>query len=545
MSALKRLAAISCVGLIAATTACGSSKSTGPVAGAPNVTLKVGSANAYSTLDPANAYDQGSWTLYYNIYQGLYTYAPGSNVPSEDAAKSCTPAADLVTVNCELKPGLKFSNGDPLDAAAVKFSLDRVAKIKSKTGVGALLSSIKSIDVQSSTQFTFHLTQADATLKDRLASGVASLVDPKVFSETSAEPADFTGVVGSGRYKVDSVQFGTLGSTDKRAVDVKLSLNPNYQGAATVTPHNSAVELKYYADQVGTKQALDSKDVDVVIQDLNASDIVSMQGNQQLGSGLQVAQGPGGTVRLMSFNTLKGVFKNVTVRQAVAQLIDRTAIISGPYQNTVAPAYSVMPPGITDESESFANVSYMQPKQKTLSAIKRSLVDAGVSLPVKFTLSFGKGDAAKEREVQMIADQLNNSKLFQVSLQGFAGGFSEMSKRVLETGNFQAFMVAWSADYLDPDDYISPMVSGPAPGALYNGYSDSRINELIKQGLAVQHREDARAIYKQIQDIIARDVPVLPIWANQQYAASQANVTGVPLTLDSSGNARWWLIGKS
>ncbi|WP_037606626.1 ABC transporter substrate-binding protein [Streptacidiphilus rugosus] len=545
MSALKRVAALSCVGLIATTTACGSSKSTGPVAGAPNVTIKVGSANAYSTLDPANAYDQGSWQVYYNIYQSLYTYAPGSNVPTPDALTTngcATPTDGGLTVSCTLRSGLKFSNGDPLDAAAVKFSLDRVAKIKSKTGVETLLSSIKSIDVQSSTQFTFHLTQPDATLTDRLASGVASIVDPKVFSGTAAEPSDFTGVVGSGRYKVDSVDFADLGS-GKQPVDVKLSLNPNYQGAASA-PHNSAVELKYYTDQVGTKKALDTKAVDVVIQDLNASDIVSMQGNQQLGSGLQVAQGPGGTVRLMSFNTAKGVFKNVKVRQAVAQLIDRDKIISDAYQNTVTPAYSVMPSGITDESESFSSAKYMVPKQ-SLSQIKHGLINAGQTLPIPFTLSFGKGDAAKEKEVQMIADQLNASGVFKVSTQGFAGGFSEMSKKVLDTGNFQAFMVAWSADYLDPDDYISPMVSGPAPGALYNSYSNDQINSLIKQGLAVDDRSKARPIYKEIQDDIARDVPVLPIWTNQQYAASQADITGVPLTLDNSGTARWWLIGTS
>ncbi|SEM54349.1 ABC transporter substrate-binding protein [Streptacidiphilus jiangxiensis] len=541
MSALKRAAALSCIGLIATTTACGSSKSASPVGGAPSVTIKVGSANAFTTLDPANAYDQGSWEVYYNIYQGLFTYAPGGNTPSPDLATGkCALSSDQLTATCDIRSGVKFSNGDPLDATAVKFSLDRVARIKSGTGVNALFSTIKSVDVASPTEVKIHLTTPDATLEDRLASGVASIVDPKVFSGTKAEPNNFTDVVGSGRYKVDSVTFGDLGGT-KQPTEIKLSLNPNYQGAASA-PQNSAVDIKYYADQAGTKAALDSKDVDVVIQDLNASDIVSMQNDQQLGTGLQVFQGPGGTVRLMSFNTLKGVFKNVKVRQAVAELINRDTIAENAYKHTVTPAYSIMPAGIANESESF---SAYTSRKVSAATVKSNLEKAGIQLPVKFTLDYGQGDAAKAAEVQMIQQQLDQSGIFDVTLKGFKGGFGEMQKAVLGNGKFDAFMVAWSADYLDADDYISPMVGGQGPGPLYNSWHSTAVNTLIAQGLNYPTRTAAFNVYKQVQEDIANAVPVLPIWTNSQYAAAQSNVTGVPLTLDSSGNNRWWMIGKN
>ncbi|MEY9843651.1 ABC transporter substrate-binding protein [Streptacidiphilus sp. MAP5-3] len=535
MSALKRLAALSCVGLIATTTACGSSKSTGPVDGAPNVTINVGSATPFTTLDPANAYDSGSWNVYYNIYQQLFTYMPGANLPTPDAAKDCTNSG--VTVTCDLQPGLEFSNGDALDANAVKFSLDRVLAIKSKTGVSGLLSTIKSIDVLSPTRFVLHLTEPDATMEDRLASGVASIVDPKVYSATQAEPNTFSGVVGSGRYVVQSAQWGNLGG-GQQPTELKLALNPNYKGAATA-PQNSYVDVKYYADQNGTKKALDDKDADVVIQDLNANDVVTMQNNQQLGSGLQVAQGPGGQVRMMSFNTKKAPFNDVHVRQAVAELINRSQIASGPYQHTVTPAYSLMPAGIANSSQSF---SMWSTPQRTDGEVRQQLKDAGVSLPVKFTLSYGGGDAAKEAETKLIAQQLNSTGIFQVGLQGFPGGVGQMQSAILTSGNFQAFMIAWEADYLDADDYISPIVEG---NALYNNYNNPTLDQEISQALSITPRTSAEKAYKQIQNTIAQDVPVIPIWTNSQYAASQANITGVPLTLDDSGTPRWWLIGKT
>ncbi|WP_042364266.1 ABC transporter substrate-binding protein [Streptacidiphilus neutrinimicus] len=546
MSALKRLAALSCVGLIATTTACGSSKSAGPVAGVPSVIIKVGSANPYSTLDPAQAYDVGAWAVFYNIYQGLLSYPAGANQPAPDAAQSCA-FTDSVTYKCTLRPNLKFSNGDPLDAAAVKFSIERVQKINDPNGAVSILSTIKSVETSGTNQVIFHLTGPDATLPDRLTSGVASIVDPKVFSGTKEEATDFTGVIGSGRYKLDSVSFTGSGA-NKTPAEVKLSLNPNYQGnpqyqGAASTARNSGVDLKYYASQAEAKTALDNKDVDVVIQDLNASDIVTMQAGQQLGTGLQVSSGAGGTVRVMSLNTVSGPLSNPAVRRAIAALIDRNAIADSDFQHTVSPAYTIVPSSITNATASFANLYGRNPE--SASHVKAELESAGISLPVKFTLSYGKGDSAKEREVAMIKQQLEQSGLFQVTLKGYAS-YTAMQNAVLKTHNFDAFMVAWSADYQDIDDFINPLV-GPN-NALYNGWrgSDAQtVAGLITTGLTFQDRETAAATYKKIQNYVAKDVPIIPIWENSQFAAAQSDVTGVPLTLDSSGISRWWMIGKT
>jgi peptide/nickel transport system substrate-binding protein len=546
MSALKRLAALSCVGLIATTTACGSSKSAGPVAGVPSVIIKVGSATPYSTLDPAQAYDTGAWAMFYNVYQGLLSYPAGANSAQYDAASACT-WPDPETYRCTLRPNLKFSNGDPLDAEAVKFSIERVLKINDPNGAVSILSTIKSVDTSGSDVVTFHLKSADATLPDKLTSGVASIVDPKVFSADKEAAADFTGVIGSGRYKIDSVTFTGSGA-NKAPSEVKLSLNPNYQGNPTLqgtvdTARNSGIDLKYYSSQADAKAALDSKAVDVVIQDLNASDVVTMQQNQQLGSGLQVSNGPGGTVRLMSLNTVSGPLSNVAVRRAIAALIDRNAIADTDFQHTVSPAYTIVPSSITNATASFANEYGRNPESYT--KVKSALEKAGVSLPVRFTLSYGKGDSAKEKEVTMIKQELEQSQLFKVTLQPFAS-YTAMQKAVLKQHNFDAFMVAWSADYQDIDDFITPLV-GPN-NALYNGWRGSDADSvagLITSGQSVTPREGAATTYKKIQNYVAQDVPLIPIWENSQYAAAQSDITGVPLTLDSSGISRWWMIGKT
>ncbi|WP_042387115.1 ABC transporter substrate-binding protein [Streptacidiphilus melanogenes] len=535
----KRLAALSgCIGLLAVTTACGSSDATGPVAGAPNVIIKVGSANPYSTLDPAQAYDNGAWTVYYNVYQGLMSYRPGSNVPQEDAAQSCgyTDATDE-TYKCVLRPNMTFSNGDPLDAAAVKYSIDRVIKINDPNGPVAILStSIKSVETQGADTVVFHLKYPDATMPARLCSGAASIIDPKTVPADKEAATDDTGVIGSGRYKIDSVTFDGSGA-DKLPTEVKLSLNPNYKGAAT-NPRNSGIDLRYYADQTGTKKALDHNDVDAVIADLNASDVVSMQQNQQLGTGLQVDSGPGGGIHMLALNTTTGVFSKPAVRRAVAELVNRDDIVDKAFHHTVSAAYTIVPSGITNATGSFA----VYGRQPTSAAtVREQLKKAGVSLPIPFTFSFySKGDQAIQQESALIKKELEADGLFKVTLHDYLT-YAKLSNAVLKKPNFDAYTLTWYSDYLDIDDYINPLVG--LHNTVFNGYAAPA--SLISSGLAHTNREDAKTDYAEIQKDVAKDVPLVPLWESSQFAATQADISGVPLTMDSSGIQRWWMIGKN
>lgn len=78
--------------------------------------IVVGTTSAPSTLDPAAAWD-GSWELYRNVYQTLLAFPTGSTKPQPDAAQNCdfTDTANTA-YRCTLRKGLKFSDGEPLDA---------------------------------------------------------------------------------------------------------------------------------------------------------------------------------------------------------------------------------------------------------------------------------------------------------------------------------------------------------------------------------------------------------------------------------------------
>ena len=85
------------------------------------------------SLDPAGSYDNGSLMLEVQLYQFLLVIPAGEKVPTPDAASKCSFGSGGSTYTCTMKPGLKFSNGDPLTAKDVAFTFNRVITINDRT----------------------------------------------------------------------------------------------------------------------------------------------------------------------------------------------------------------------------------------------------------------------------------------------------------------------------------------------------------------------------------------------------------------------------
>lgn len=129
-------AAASLTSLITLLPGCGLLSHGGPDDSSPIV---VGTTSAPSTLDPAGAWD-GSWELFRNVYQTLLAYPNGATTPQPDAAESCAfTDSTSRTYRCRLRAGLEFTDGHPLDAEAVRHSIDRIRIINAPSGPAGLL----------------------------------------------------------------------------------------------------------------------------------------------------------------------------------------------------------------------------------------------------------------------------------------------------------------------------------------------------------------------------------------------------------------------
>ncbi|MFE0462090.1 ABC transporter substrate-binding protein [Kitasatospora sp. NPDC058965] len=529
-----RLATLGCATLVATSLAgCGSVKS---IAGADSGkdAITMGTTNVTGVLDPAGAYDQGSWLILQNTFQGLLRFPEGSTLPQPDAAQACDFAgADATTYHCTLRSGLTFSNGDPLTAQDVVFSMDRMKKIKDDNGPSSLFDTVKSVEAKGDGEVVFHLSVPDATLPDKLASAAGSIVDHAVFPADKELANDK--LIGSGPYKIDSVDQSAAADGTKSINKIALSANGKYHGDQKLK--NSKFNVKFLASPDDLKSALDSGQVDLTDNSLDPNVSAQLLTDQQTGKGtIKVTQADGNDTRFLVFNTKDETAGQQAVRQAVAQLIDRQALARDVYARTVQPLYSVVPSGVAGHSTSFFD-RYGNPDPAKAKAL---LAAAKVPTPVKLNIAWSRA-RAQSAETDTIKKQLEAGGLFQVTVTQQPDWTAY--KKAWTAGTYQAYTVGWSADYPDADDFVAPLVVDG--GAFHNGFDDPQIsNKLVPQEQRQADRTVAASTFAQIQDALATQVPLLPLFQNKSFFAARADITGVELTVDSTGVFRFGEIGR-
>ncbi|MFD9125753.1 ABC transporter substrate-binding protein [Kitasatospora sp. NPDC059571] len=532
MSSANRLAALGCAAVVA-TTAAGCASATKVVTGGDSPSaLTMGTVNVTSVLDPAGAYDAGSWLVLNNTFQSLLSFPPGATVPQPDAAQSCGfTGGDAKTYACTLRSGLKFSNGNSLSAADVVFSIQRMLKINDPSGPASLLSTIKTVEAKGDSQVVFHLNAPDAVLPAKLASAAGSIVDHTVFPADGLLANDK--LVGSGPYKID--QIADMDGGNHVPGKISLSANSEYKGDNK--PQTNKVVLRYFNTPDELKGALEQGQVDLADNSLEPAAGAQIKADELAGKGdLKVAEGESAETRYLVFNTKDAVTGNPAVRQAIAQLLDRKTLARSVYAGTVQPLYSLVPTGITGHNTAFFD-KYGDPDA---GKAKKILSNAKVQTPVQMTLTWSRARAGAA-EMNEIKKELEASGLFQVTVKQepdwkkYQAGW--------KAGSYQAYTVGWTPDYADPDDFISPIVVDG--GAFHNAWDDPRISgKLVPDSIKLTDRS-AGGAYAQIQNIVADAVPVIPIFQGKSFYASRNDVTGVESTVDTTGIFRFWEIGRT
>ncbi|MCZ7461589.1 ABC transporter substrate-binding protein [Streptomyces sp. WMMC940] len=487
--------------------------------------IVVGTMSAPSTLDPAAAWDS-SWELYRNVFQTLLSFPTGSTTPQPDAAEKCKFTNPANTAfQCTLREGLTFSNGHPLDAAAVKHSIDRIQKIDVDSGPNGLLGSLREVKQDDERTVTFHLTKPDATFPFILATPAMSLVDPAEYpADKLREDGKLT---GSGPYVLESYQEGSK---------AELKKNTRYNGFAD--RKNDAVTIRYFKRSEAMVAALKSRDIDATYLGLTAEEVADLQEKKKANEGLQIVESPGVDIRYLVFNPKDPSVREVEVRQAIAQLIDRGELINKVYRGTAEPLYSMVPKGIAGHATSFFD-KYGDPSAAKARDI---LEEAGIETPVRLDLWFttDRYGSATASEFAEIKRQLEQSKLFEVSIQGkpwkdFQEGYQK--------GSYPVFGRGWFPDFPDPDNFIAPFVG--KENVLGTPYESPEITQqLLPQTRQLSDRGAVSKKFERAQAILVEDVRLLPLWQGKINIASREEIAGSERALDPQMIMQLWTLHR-
>ncbi|MCX5266581.1 ABC transporter substrate-binding protein [Streptomyces sp. NBC_00199] len=505
-------------------TGCGTQ---GGGAGGDGSAVVLGMSDEVLATDPASGYDPGSWLLFNNVFQSLLSFPKGGTEPEPDAARECRFTDTRTQVySCTLKDDLKFSNGDALTSEDVKFSFDRMLKINDDAGPAIMFATLAAVEAPDAKTVVFKLKAPDATFPSKIASGAGSIVDHRQYdADGLREDGE---AVGSGPYRLDS--FG-----DDEAV---FSVNEHYRGTASEA-QNTGVTLKFFAgDQKALKQALLDGDVDIAYRGLTAADIADIQ--QSADARAEVVEGSSAEVQHLVFNMNDPVAGKLGVRRAIAHLIDREALIKNVYQGTADPLYSIIPAGIAGHNTAFFDRYGARPSRTQAAA---ALAADGITDKVRLTLwsTPSRYGPATDQELKAVAAQLNASGLFDADVKSVAFGQYEKD---IAAGKYGVYVKGWVPDYPDADNFTSPFFG--EGNVLDNHYTDKTITgTLIPRTAAQSDRSATDADFGRLQNIVAAQVPVLPVWQAKQYAVVGENVYGLENCLDASTVFRFWELSKS
>ena len=475
-------------------------------------------------LDPATGYDVVTWNIFQNTYQTLLRLPRSGTDPEPEAAKGCHYADNLgEQYRCTLRDGLTFSNGDKITSADVKFSVDRTLRINDPNGPASLLTNVDKVETPDLFTVVFHLKGPDSTFPFKLSTPAAAIVDRKYYNATTIHKG--YSVVGSGPYTLSSWQSGRGAVFEK---------NPTYRGSIKL--HNNKIELKFFTSSASMEKALKNGTIDVMNRTMTPDQINRLTTDPNI----KLTEAPGTEIRYLVFNTADPTVRQKAVRQAVTYLVDRQAITRDVYLRTTEPLYTMVPQGIVGHINSFFDTYGDQPNS---AKARRLLKQAGVPTPVLLTMAYttthyGEVTAAEFRKLKK---ELESSGLFTVKLNPVVDWSAY--KAGYRARKFQVFGMGWFPDFPDPDNYLAPFFG--TDNFLNLAYLSPVLRDHIKSTQQKPNRLSVIGDFEQAQQIIANDVPILPLWQGKQYIAARTDITGAEWALNASSSTQFFELGRT
>ncbi|MFI9100327.1 ABC transporter substrate-binding protein [Streptomyces fildesensis] len=353
-------------GAVLTLAACGSD-ATPATAGGTGGTLKWGWALPTS-WDPVTS--SAGWDVHVLslVYAGL-TKENEKGDPVPALAESWKYTADGTSVTFTLRKGTTFSDGTPLDATAVKKSIER-GRDHPKSLIAAQLANIKTVTAPDAGTLTLSLAKPDFQLPALFAGKTGMVVNPKAFEAGADAAALATKPAGAGPFTLTSyVQ-------NSRAV---LRRNPTYWDAARIKTEN--FEVYPLPEPSTVVAALQSGQY-------NVAQIPGSQVEAAKAAGLQVQVIPSLVVATLDVNIKKAPFTDPDVALALKYAIDRQELLKATAFGHGEVSYQPFPKGYVGHNDELDDLYPYNPQKARELLAKAGHAD-GVELTITTSVAQG------------------------------------------------------------------------------------------------------------------------------------------------------------
>lgn len=430
------------------------------------------------------------------VYDGLVTFNEKREL-APALATNWDIAPDGLTYTFTLRQGVKWHDGNAFSSADVKFTYDSILDEAKNSPYRSQFAAVKQVDAPAPDKVVFHLSTPNASFLFRTIIGILPkhLWEKEDLSKSTLNQKP----VGTGAWKLVDWHKGDQATFEA---------NRDWYGGA---PYLDKLVLKVIPDAAVALAALERGDVNYI----PFTGLVGGLPYEQL---KVLAKNPNVAMQDFSVSSLQLLFmrtdiapwNNVKLRQAVAYAVNRQFIVDKVLFGYGTVLHSIVPPTFTwVYNNNVPQYDYNPAKAEQL--LEEAGLKKGVDgIRLKTTIYATPG--VRQTMSEIIKEQLKAVGIDVRIVTSEWGAYMDTIR--VKRAHDGLWTILTYPKIPDPDDgtpYVSPDDIKPG-GINPSFYANPRIGELITMGRQVTDQKERAKIYAEYQEIIARDLPVLPLY---------------------------------
>ncbi|BCY05645.1 putative peptide ABC transporter DppA [Actinoplanes sp. L3-i22] len=485
-------------------------------------------------LIPTNSTESNGSEVLASLFYPLVDF-DAQNKPVPVAAESVTPDATSTTWTVKLKSGFTFSNGEPVTSDNYINAWNYGAYGPNGQGASYFFEKIAGYaDMQSTDPDGEEGPKKAPEPKAKTLTGLKK-VDDTTFTITLSAPfSGWESVMGySAFYPLPKAAWKSEGVIADGFEDAIIGNGPfKLKGK---WEHDSQIVVEKVADFKGTVPKVDgvtwkiyqdqqAEYADLVANNVDVQTTIPIESLAKASADLgdRFKKSPNSVFQFVGFPTFQKEFQDVRVRQAISMAINRQEITDQIFLGSQSPATSFVSPVVAGYRENTCgkNCEYNPTEAKALYQAAKGPSEIKITYNV---------DGNHKAWVDATCNQIKAS-LGINCVGGEEPKFADLLSKVEKKQPVGLIRLGWIMDYPLMENYLGPLYSTDGSSNYY-GYSNPTFDNLVKEGSAAKTSEEAIAKWQAAEDILAKDMPVIPLRNGQNVYGYSTKVSNVNVDL--------------
>lgn len=483
------------------------------------------------SLDPARASGPSSLSLLKAACEGVTALDPRSGRPGPAVARSWSLAPGAQKASLRLKEGLRFSDGTPVDAQAIRESLSRVARPATASPWSDLVAKIAGFEeVQSgaathlsgvrilgSSRLEIELTQPFADLFTVLSHPGLTPVSLESLAPAASGPEL---PVCAGPYEIEETEAGK----EYRLVRHGRPAEGEERARQRSAPGADVIVIKNYDTHSEAYAAFKAGEVDLA--PVPETEI----GEAQVHKGFERRAGP--QVALLAFDPTKPPTDDARVRQAISLAVDRLVIIDAAFGDQRRPALRWLPESFGRQAGP-ACEGYIR-KVTDSTRAKQRLDEAALEIKQPIPLIF---DSAQFGRLVAQAIQVQVRDVLGIDLQPRPLDAPEFEASLEATPSPAIWLMSTNAYLPIPDELVGALFVRGSPKNP-TGFSDAEVDAAVERARKAASPAEASRMWADAENVVCEKMPATPMWraSGQWIRHPQKIIVDADSMLDLSGD---------